>query len=165
MADLGNFNAADIEPTAAFKLFPAGKYRVEVVASEKRVPRSGVGEMLCLQLSIIEPSEFAGQMLFDNLNIEHQNPTVSDIASRSLSALCHACGKVNARDSEELHFIPVDVSVTVSKPKEGYDPRNNIRYIIPDDAAPARKPAPAAAPRAAQAAAPAAGTKPWNRGR
>ena len=64
--------------------------------------------------------------LYDQLNLINPNPTAEEIAQRTLSAICHAVGKLQVADSEELHFQPLLVRVAV-KPNgynevKGYKP-------------------------------------------
>ena len=48
------FDATGIEPTTAYELLPAGKYRAQIVESEMRVTRNGMGQFLWLMLDILE---------------------------------------------------------------------------------------------------------------
>jgi hypothetical protein len=90
-----------------------------------------------------------------------------EIAQRTLSAICHATGKMQVTDSEQLHLIPMLADVTVQPPKNGYGESNRIRYR-PLEQAPAS--APAAAPARPKPSAPANAGKsggfanaPWKR--
>jgi hypothetical protein len=38
------FDAAGIEPTTAYEILPAGKYRAQIVESEMRVTKNGMGK-------------------------------------------------------------------------------------------------------------------------
>jgi len=48
------FDATGIEPTTGYDVLPAGKYRAQIVESEMRVTRNGMGQFLWLMLDIIE---------------------------------------------------------------------------------------------------------------
>ena len=85
----------------------------------------------------------------------------ADDAQRTLSAICHATGKLQVNDSVDLHLVPMTIQVGVKPPKDGYSEKNTIRYLVPEKTTPAA-PVYQAAPMASQTpAAPAAA--PWNR--
>ena len=153
------FDATGIEPTTGYDVLPAGKYRAQIVESEMRVTRNGMGQFLWLMLDIIE-GPYQGRKLFDQLNLVNSNPQTVEIAQRTLSAICHATGKLQVNDSVDLHLVPMTIQVGVKPPKDGYSEKNTIRYLVPEKApaAPVYK----AAPTASQTSvAPAAA--PWNR--
>ena len=154
------FDATGIDPTTGYDVIPAGKYRAQIVESEMRVTRNGMGQFLWLMLDIIE-GQYQGRKLFDQLNLVNSNPQTVEIAQRTLSAICHATGKLQVNDSVDLHLVPMTIQVGVKPPKDGYSEKNTIRYLVPERTAPAA-PAYQAAPTASQTpAAPAAA--PWNR--
>ena len=159
-----SFDATGIEPAAGYDVLPAGKYVAQIIESEMRVTSNGMGQFLWLMLDILE-GPYKGRKVFDQLNLVNQNPTTVEIAQRALSAICHATGKLQVADSEELHLIPMTIQVTVKPPKNGYGERNAIRYLLPKDGVPSAAPAkPQAAPAAAAAAAPAKiSSAPWNK--
>lgn len=159
------FDAAGIEPTTAYEILPAGKYRAQIVESEMRVTKNGMGKYLWLMLDILEGPQ-QGRKVFDQLNLVNANPTTVEIAQRTLSAICHATGKLQVNDSEELHLIPMTIQVGVKPPKDGYGERNTIRYMVPEAPAQATPPKPAATQSAsapAQSAPARPATAPWNR--
>ena len=62
------FDAAGIEPTTAYEILPAGKYRAQIVESEMRVTKNGMGKYLWLMLDILEGPQ-QGRKVFDQLNL------------------------------------------------------------------------------------------------
>ena len=78
------FAAAGIEPTTAYEILPAGKYRAQIVESEMRVTKNGMGKYLWLMLDILEGPQ-QGRKVFDQLNLVNA-PT--RLRSRSRSARC-----------------------------------------------------------------------------
>jgi hypothetical protein len=157
-----SFDATSVEPTTAQELLPAGKYRAQIVESEMRVTKNGMGQFLWLMLDILE-GEHKGRKIFDQLNLVNPNPTTVEIAQRTLSAICHATGKMHVSDSEELHLIPMTIQVKVRPPKNGYGESNAVAYLPPDRDVAAR----AAKQTPAAPATPAAPSKmasaPWNK--
>jgi hypothetical protein len=167
MANLGTtFDASAVDPTSTYDVLPPGKYTVQIVNSEMRPTSNGLGQYLWLELDVLD-GEHAGRKLFDRLNLVNANTQTVEIAQRTLSAICHATGKMQVTDSEELHLIPLQADVTVQPPKNGYGESNKIRYR-PLDQAPAA-PKAAAPPRPQQPApakpAPSGGfaNAPWKR--
>ena len=159
-----SFDASGIEPAAGYDVLPAGKYVAQIIESEMRVTSNGMGQFLWLMMDILE-GPHKGRKVFDQLNLVNQNTTTVEIAQRALSAICHATGKLQVADSEELHLIPMTIQVTVKPPKNGYGERNAIRYLVPAEGTPAAasaksQPAPAAAGLAAPAK---IASAPWNK--
>lgn len=170
------FDASTIEPSN-FEIYPAGKYLVQIVASEMRPTKDGRGQYLYLELDILE-GQFAGRKLFDRLNLVNDNPDTVDIAKRTLSAICRATGQMQVSNSEQLHLIPMIADVRVRPPKGQYGESNSIRYLPRNAGAPTASaprapaayaaPAPAVVAPAAPAApvapvAPTSGGLPWQR--
>ena len=158
------FDASSIEPTTAYELLPPGKYCAQIVESEMRVTRNGMGQFLWLMLDILE-GEQKGRKIFDQLNLVNPNPTTVEIAQRTLSAICHATGKMHVSDSEELHLIPMMIQVKIKPPKNGYGESNAIAYLPPEKgaAAIARTAKTASAAPATPAAPPKMASAPWNK--
>ena len=167
MANLGNFDATTVDPAKSADVLPPGKYVVQIVASEMRVTKDGMGQYLWLELDVLE-GDSLGRKLFDRLNLVNNNPSTVEMAQRTLSAICHATGRMQVQDSEELHLIPMLADVRVQPPKNGYGESNTIRYQPLDQAAApalATRPAtvtPSAKP-ATQSAQPRPATAPWRR--
>jgi hypothetical protein len=157
-----SFDATCVEPTTAYELLPAGKYRAQIVESEMRVTRNGMGQFLWLMLDILE-GEHKGRKIFEQLNLVNPNPTTVEIAQRTLSAICHATGKMHVSDSEELHLIPMTIQVKVKPPKNGYGESNAIAYLPPERGAVARAVKPTRAAPATPAAPPKMASAPWNK--
>jgi hypothetical protein len=149
MASFGHtFDASTVEPTTPFEVMPPGKYLVQVVASEMRPTKDGMGQYLFLELDVLE-GQYAGRKLFDRLNLVNSNPDTVQMAQRSLSALCRAAGKMQVSNSEQLHMIPLMIDVKVKPPKGQYGESNSIRYLSNSDTPPAFPPTPPTGPAVA----------------
>jgi hypothetical protein len=117
MANLGNvfgggFDASQVEPSAPIELLPPGNYVAQIVQSEMRQTKGGTGQLLWLEMEILEgPAK--GRKLWDQLNLVNPNAQTVEIAQRTLSAICHATGRLQVSDSEQLHFTPMMVTVKV----------------------------------------------------
>lgn len=131
MANLGGtFDATQVAPSQAFEVLPPGKYKVQVTDSDMRPTKDGNGQYLWLEMEILD-GEFHGRKIWDRLNLVNPNQQAVEIAQRSLSALCHATGKLHVTDSEALHFIPVIATVRVRPAKGDFDASNEIRGYEP----------------------------------
>lgn len=170
MANLGTtFDATTVDPNSSFEVLPPGSYTVQIVLSEMRPTKNGQGQYLALELDVLE-GEYAGRKLFDRLNLVNPNAQAVEIAQRTLSAICHATGRMQVKDSEDLHLVPMLADVTVQPPKNGYGESNKIKYRplegrgAPSKAssAPPAKPATTTAPPAQGAGSFA--NAPWKRG-
>lgn len=130
------FDATEIDPRTPFEVIPAGKYVAQMVASEIKPTRDGTSTYLWTEFEIIE-GEYAGRKVWDRLCLWHANEQTRQIAQRNLSAICHATGKLRITSAEELHDIPLMLSVRVGKPSGEYDASNEIRgYSAVSGAAP-----------------------------
>jgi hypothetical protein len=173
MASLGaTFDATGIEPVKPLEVLPPGRYPAQIVKTDIRLTKDGMGQYLHVEMEVLE-GPYKGRKLFDRLNLVNANTQTVEIAQRTLSAICHATGRMQVQDSEELHLIPFLAVVQVQPPKNGYGETNKVRYQPLERTTPApqtaQPPRPAAPPPAAAAAAqagPTSGgfkTAPWKR--
>ena len=168
MASIGfTFDASQVDPSSPRDVIPAGKYNVQIINSEMRDTKRGDGKFLWMELEIID-GPHARQHLFDRLNLVNANPQAQEIAQRALSAICHAIGKLQVSDSEQLHFQPLAATVKVKPATEQYAASNEIGGYGPIGGAatapavsrPYTAPAPAASAPVANAG---AATPPWRK--
>ena len=124
MAQL-NFNAAQVEPNAAFDPIPAGWYTAQVTDSEMKPTKAGDGSYLSITLQILG-GDFNNRKVFDRFNINNKNPVAVDIAYKQLSALCHAVGILQVQDSQQLHGKPVQIKVSLKPASQ--DPQTGAQY-------------------------------------
>jgi len=173
MANLGaTFDATGVDPVKPLEVLPPGRYPAQIVNSDMRLTKDGMGQYLNLEIDVLE-GPYQGRKLFDRLNLVNANSQTVEIAQRTLSAICHATGRLQVQDSEELHLIPFMAVVQVQPPKNGYGESNKIRYQPLERTVPAPQPAALARPAAPPPAAvptPAPGlasggfkTAPWKR--
>ena len=110
MANLGNFDATTVEPDAGRDPLPAGKYKCVAIESDFKDTKDGGGKYLQFCFEVVE-GEHKGRRVWDRLNLVNSNSTAVDIARRTLSAICHAVGVMQPKDSSQLHNIPMTVKV------------------------------------------------------
>jgi len=152
MADLGNFNANEVEPNTSFDPIPAGKYLAAITASEMKATKNGQGSYLQLTFTLLE-GEYKNRLLWARLNLNNPNATAVKIARSELSAICHAVGVMQPKDSVELHNLPLVITVKLKKREDTGELTNEIKGYEPKSAAAGR---PQQAPAADN-------TPPWKR--
>jgi hypothetical protein len=168
MATFGaTFDATGIDPMKPLEVLPPGKYMAQIVSSDMRLTKDGTGQYLFLEIDVLE-GPYQGRKLFDRLNLVNDNTQTVEMAQRTLSAICHATGRLQVQDSEDLHLIPFLAVVTVHPPKNGYGETNKIRYQPLERTAPASQLAESSHPATPPApqSRPATGgftTAPWKR--
>jgi hypothetical protein len=110
MADLGNFDANQVEPNKDFEAIPAGRYEAMIVASEMKPTSAGTGEYLEMQLAVLS-GPHQGAILWDRLNLKNPSDKAVQIARGQLSSICRAVGVLVPKDSTQLHNLPMVVRV------------------------------------------------------
>ena len=130
MANLGGtFDATQVDPSKPQDPVPPGDYRVQFINSEMRVTKAGTGQYLWLEMDILDGPHI-GRKVHDRLNLINPNVQAVEISQRTLSAICHAIGRMHVSDSEELHFQPLMARVTVGKTGynevKGYKAASNV---------------------------------------
>lgn len=151
MANLGNFNANEVEPTS-FEPLPAGKYLACIVESEMKATKNGAGQFLNLTFQVLD-GEFKGRKVWARLNLKNPNPQAEQIARGQLSALCRAIGVMTPRDSCELHNLPLTLTVSLKKRTDNEELTNEVKGF-------AKKETATAQPQQAPAG---GSTPPWKR--
>lgn len=128
MANLGGtFDATQVEPNGDFDPIPAGEYRAMIVDSEIKPSKAG-DNMLKLTWKV-DGGEYDGRLVWQNLNVWNSSPKAAEIAQRELSSICHAVGKLNVQDSEELHHMPCLIKVSVRPAEGSYSAQNEVKGI------------------------------------
>jgi hypothetical protein len=145
-----DFDAETVDSRDPFEVLPDNTLVTAVLqASEMKTTSKGDGHYLSLEFVVIE-GRYEGRKFFDRLNLDNPNEQAVKIAERSLSALCHAAGKLKVSDSDELHGIPVVLKLGIDPAKGEYEARNKVKTYLPVDsgkAAPEKSPtAPKTAP-------------------
>jgi hypothetical protein len=122
--NLEGYDASKFEPNNDFDPLPAGDYNVVIVNSERKKTKSGTGEMLKLELQVLD-GKFQNRKLWDQLNIRNPSDVAQKIALGTLSSICRAVNVLTPRDSSELHGKPLTVRVRMLD-RSDYGPQNEI---------------------------------------
>ena len=150
MAQL-KFNAAEVD-TASRDAIPSGTYEAVLTDSETRATKNGTGLGINLTFEILSEGPAKGRKVFVWINYEHPKAEAQRIGREELASLCKAVGVANLTDTNQLHNLPLMVTV-------GVDRNDPTRNVVKKYAAKAAQQTPAAqtAPAAAS------GTPPWRR--
>lgn len=138
MVSLEGFNAENVAPQAPMETLPPGDYLAMIVESEKKATKAGNGSYIELKMQIID-GPYKGRHQWDRLNLWNQSEQAVAIAQATLSAVCHAVGVMQPRDTSQLHNKPLIVSVGTRKNQEqelvntikGYKPRGTSSAPAP----------------------------------
>ena len=149
MAQL-NFNAAEIDTTSRDAI-PSGTYEAVVTDSEMKATKNGLGMGINLTFEIISEGPAKGRKVFVWINYEHPKAEAQRIGREELASLCKAVGVDNLTDTNQLHNMPLLITV-------GLDKNDSTRNVVKKYAS---KAAPSAQP--AQRPAAATGAAPWAR--
>ena len=149
MAQL-NFNAAEIDTTSRDAI-PSGTYEAVITDSEMKATKNGLGMGINLTFEIISDGPAKGRKVFVWINYEHPKVEAQRIGREELASLCKAVGVSNLTDTNQLHNMPLLITV-------GLDKNDSTRNVVKKYAS---KAAPLAQP--AQRPAAATGAAPWAR--
>jgi len=143
-----SFDSSEISTANPYEILPDGtKCRVVIEKSEMKSTKAGDGKYLAIEIVVIDgPHE--GKRLFENLNLENKNEQAVAIANRTLSQICHATGKIAVEDSDELHGIPMIVTLGIEQARGTFEARNKVKKYEADEA-PKPKTTPEGAPKTA----------------
>ena len=129
MAQL-NFNAAEIDTTSRDAI-PSGTYEAVVTASEMRATKNGLGMGINLTFEILSEGPAKGRKVFVWINYEHPKAEAQRIGREELASLCKAVGVTELNDTNQLHNLPLMVTVGVDR----NDPTRNVvkKYAAKSD--------------------------------
>ena len=112
MASL-SFDATSID-TTSHEPIKAGTYEAVITASEIKANRANTGKGLNLTFEIISDSA-KGRKVWAWINFQHQKQEAQRIGQEELARVCKAVGVSQLTDSEQLHNIPLMITVDVDR--------------------------------------------------
>ena len=113
MAQL-NFNAAAFQ-SPSFDALPPGVYEAVIAASEMRPTKAGNGVGINLTFEIISEGAGKGRKLWTWINYQNPNLVAQQIGQEELAKICKAVGVSNLTATEQLHNIPLMITVALDK--------------------------------------------------
>lgn len=130
MAFVGHFNTEEVPESQDYTPLPPGDYPATITASEMKGNAAGTGSYLKMEFTI-QGDIYSGRKLFANLNLDNPSQQAVEIARGELRNITIACGKKVIQDSEELHNIPLMLTVGQEKRKDNGELTNKIRKYLP----------------------------------
>lgn len=113
MASLGGtYDASQGEQMSERSALPPGEYLAAVARSDVSDTKAGTGRKVELEFEVLD-GPHKGRRFWTTLNLWNPNPVAVEIAQRELNSICHAVGKLRVADSEELHAVPLKVSLGI----------------------------------------------------
>ena len=150
MASLGGtYDASQGEQMSERSALPPGEYLAAIARSDVTDTKKGTGRKVELEFEVLDGSH-KGRRFWTTLNLWNPSAQAVEISQRELNSICHAVGKLRVADSEELHGIPMKVTLAIDTSgrnvTKGYKPASGTS---PAAAAPnpAASPGGAARPR------------------
>lgn len=125
--------------TASFSPVPVGRYSLKVNEAEWKKTQSG-GKMLALELSISK-GKGKGRKVWENINLEHDNPEVVEIAKKTASALVLSAVGEDVVVKDVPHLIKlikgktVTAQLKITPATKQYAAKNEVHYFTHDVAA------------------------------
>jgi len=119
-----NYAPEQTEESQGFDPLPAGEYPAVATDSELKDTKAGDGKYLNVTFEVIEGSH-KGRKVWARYNLVNPNKQAEQIGHQQLKQFATAAGKPNARDSEELHNVPLVLKVTVR------DVYNDVKDVKP----------------------------------
>jgi len=124
---LFNFDINQVEKRAnIYELLPAGKYLAQITDSSVVPLKSGNGQALQLTFEILSDG-YNGRKVFDRLNVQHTNPEAERIGLQNVRAICESIGVTSIKDTSNLHYKPLNITVKIRKDETGqYEDQNTV---------------------------------------
>jgi hypothetical protein len=161
MANIGHFDATQVAPREDFSPIPTGEYNAQVIESDLKPTKKNDGHYAELTFEVID-GPYKGRRVWARLNLDNPNPKAVEIAQRELSGICHAVGKMQIKDTAELHYKPMVIRVEYVV-ADGIKQKNDGNEIKAYKALEGGAVHSGAGPAASANAAPPAATPPWQR--
>lgn len=135
MANIAGSYDPNAEASGDFSPIPTGTYRAVIVDSDVEDISKRDNKGRCLRLTWkVDGGDYDGRLVWQRLNMWAENMGVNtdkviSIANQQFASIRQACGVPAPQDSAELHDRPCEIYVGMSKPREGFDPQNEIKSV------------------------------------
>ena len=108
---------------ANFDPLPKGDYTAMIIASDVKETKAGTGRYVELTLEVSE-GQFARRRIWDRLNVNNPDVETEKRARGQLKAVSDACHIAQLNSTEQLHDIPLKLSLGLDR----RDPTKNQVY-------------------------------------
>jgi hypothetical protein len=135
-----DFDVSDYEAPTDFEIIPEGtEVRMKCTEAEDKETSTG-GEMVACTFQIVE-GEHKGRKIWTNFNIVNKSEKAQNFGRRMLSGWARACGKPNAKSTDELLEKTFWCKLGIEKGTGQYKDKNVIAsYLMPEGTVTAPKP-------------------------
>lgn len=130
MANLGTGYDYDNAPENNFEPLPVGDYTAAITSDEVKTSQRTGAKYLNLVFEIID-GKGKGRKIYHLLNLWNPNETAKKIAVGELGSIQKAVGKKVITDSDELHNIPLIITLGIEPESANYGPENKITRFKP----------------------------------
>jgi len=120
----GTFDSDGYDDMSNFEPIPKGEYLVQVVESDFKTTKDQQGRFIELKFEVLN-GEYKGRFIWTRLNVQNKNQMAVDIANKEFATICRAMGKGKITDTQQLHGIPVLMTVKVVPAKGNFDATNS----------------------------------------
>lgn len=130
----------DYDTPTDFAIIPEGtEVKLKCTEAEDKETSSG-GEMVAATFVIVE-GEHKGRKIWQNFNTVNKSEKAQNFGRRMIAGWARACGKPNAKNTDELLEKPFWAKLGIEKGTGQYKDKNTIAsYLMPEGAsAPAPK--------------------------
>ena len=124
----GTYDASNGETMETRDALPAGEYIAVIAKSEKRGPNDKGNSYVNLEFEVTDGAA-SGRRFWSMLNLWNSSAEAVEIAQRELNSICHAVGRLRVNSSEELHGIPM--RVTLGQKTDSYGTKNVVKGYKP----------------------------------
>lgn len=146
MAKFGfDVDEVEVSERGAFEVIPEGTEVVmKATDAELKKTKSGDGAYIAATFEVVK-GEHANRKIWVNFNIQNPSNKAEKIGREQVAGWARACGKPNAKDSDDLLERNFSCVLGIEKGTGGYSDKNNIKsFLMPESAgkSEAKKPAP-----------------------
>lgn len=130
-----DFKLEDIEETTgSFEPIPPGEYTLYCKEAELKDTASGSGQYISA-VFIVDGPEYKGRRLFHNFNIHNNSAKAEEIGRQQLAGWARACGKPNARDTDELLERKFQARVATEEGNGKYADKSVVKAFLQSNGA------------------------------
>jgi hypothetical protein len=128
--DLNGFDATAVAERQSFETLPNGDYTATITESENKPTKKGDGERLKLTFEIIE-GQHKGRKLWTGLNMKNPSAVAVEISMSELGEICKAVNVLRPQQSNQLHNIPLIITIAAVKDDHNGGLKNEIKRYKP----------------------------------
>lgn len=106
-------NSEENQSQGGFEVLPADDYVCVLKKSEWKDAKKEGNRFIYMEFVVVE-GEYKGGVFIERMNLVNSNSTAVRIANGKMNQLCAACLLSDIEDTDELHGIPVMLTVTIN---------------------------------------------------